>query len=285
MRRLVLCILALALLLPSLAQAYDLLVLQSKRNPAYDEVLKGFSGSRNVSKRVIVLSDYAEVDLVRIAREDRPTLILAMGDAALAAARKVRTIPVIALMSLDLRRLQAAQPNLTGIDMFVAPESYCNLLRQMKARRVGVLYNPARNGWYLRQARQAAEKAGITLVAREVSEPRETLAKLASLAGKVDALWMLPDITAVTRETAEAYFHFSQQQAVPVVSFAANYLGLGAAAVFEIDRAALGRQANEMVTSLLAGGDIDNTPLSFPRGVVLKTNDGILRRLGASLEE
>lgn len=285
MRRLVLCILALALLLPSLAQAYDLLVLQSKRNPAYDEVLKGFSGSRNVSKRVIVLSDYAEVDLVRIAREDRPTLILAMGDAALAAARKVRTIPVIALMSLDLRRLQAAQPNLTGIDMFVAPESYCNLLRQMKARRVGVLYNPARNGWYLRQARQAAEKAGITLVAREVSEPRETLTKLASLAGKVDALWMLPDITAVTRETAEAYFHFSQQQAVPVVSFAANYLGLGAAAVFEIDRAALGRQANEMVTSLLAGGDIDNTPLSFPRGVVLKTNDGILRRLGASLEE
>lgn len=285
MRRLILCILALALLLPSLAQAYDLLVLQSKRNPAYDEVLKGFSGSRNVSKRVIVLSDYAEVDLVRIAREDRPTLILAMGDAALAAARKVRTIPVIALMSLDLRRLQVAQPNLTGIDMFVAPESYCNLLRQMKARRVGVLYNPARNGWYLRQARQAAEKAGITLVAREVSEPRETLTKLASLAGKVDALWMLPDITAVTRETAEAYFHFSQQQAVPVVSFAANYLGLGAAAVFEIDRAALGRQASEMVTSLLAGGDIDNAPLSFPRGVVLKTNDGILRRLGASLEE
>jgi putative ABC transport system substrate-binding protein len=188
-------------------------------------------------------------------------------------------------MSLDLRRLQAVQPNLTGIDMFVAPESYCNLLRQMKVRRVGVLYNPARNGWYLRQARQAAEKAGITLVAREVSEPRDTLAKLASLAGKVDALWMLPDATAVTRETAEAYFHFSQQQAVPVVSFASNYLGLGAAAVFEIDRTALGRQANEMVASLLAGGDLDNAPLSFPRGVVLKTNAGILKRLGASLEE
>ena len=285
MRRLVLCILALALLLPSLAQAYDVLVLQSKRNPAYDEVLKGFGGSRTISKRVIVLSDYAEVDLVRIAREDRPLLILAVGDTALAAARRIRNIPVVALMSLDLHRLQAAQPNLTGIDMFVAPERYCNLLRQMNARRVGVLYNPARNGWYLRKARQAAEKAGITLVAREVTEPRDTLAKLASLAGKVDALWMLPDVTAVTRETTEAYFHFSQQQSVPVVSFAANYLGLGAAAVFEIDRAALGRQANEMVTALLDGDAVGSTPLSFPRGVVLKTNAGILRRLGASLEE
>ncbi|QOX77800.1 ABC transporter substrate-binding protein [Trichlorobacter lovleyi] len=285
MRRLVLCIVALALLVPSLAQAYDLLVLQSKRSPAYDEVLKGFSERRNVSRRVIVLSDYAEVDVVRIAREDRPTLILAVGDTALAAARKVRTIPVVALMSLDLRRTQAAQPNLTGIDMFVAPENYCNLLHQMKVRRVGIVYNPARSGWYLRQARQAAERAGIVLVAREVTDPRDTLARLASLAGKVDALWMLPDVTAVTRETAEAYFHFSQQQAVPVVSFAANYLGLGAAAVFEIDRAALGRQASEMVTSLLDGEGIESTSLSFPHGVILKTNAGILKRLGASLDE
>ncbi|MDK9717963.1 MAG: ABC transporter substrate-binding protein [Trichlorobacter sp.] len=285
MRRLVLCILALVLVIPSFAQAYDLLVLQSRRSPAYDEVLKGFSGSRTISKRVVVLSDYAEVDLIRITREDRPILILAMGDAALAAARKVRNIPVVALMSLDLHRLQAAQPNLTGIEMFVAPERYCNLLNRMKARRVGVVYNPGRSSWYLRQARQAAEKAGITLVLREVTTPRDTVAKLASLAGKVDALWMLPDTTAVTKETAEAYFHFSQQQAVPVLSFAAGYLGLGAAAVFEIDRTALGRQANAMVAALLDGDGLDDVPLRFPREVVLKTNDSILKRLGASLDD
>lgn len=285
MRRLILCILALTLLVPSFARAYDLLVLQSKRNAAYDDVLKGFSGSRLVSRRVIVLSDYTEVDLVRIVREDRPLMILAVGDAALAAARRVRNIPVVALMSLDLHRLQAAQSNLTGIEMFVAPERYCNLLRQLKVRRVGVLYNPARSGWYLHQARQKAEKAGITLVVREVIDPRDTLAQLATLAGKVDALWMLPDTTAVTRETAEAYFLFSQQQAVPVVSFAANYLGLGAAAVYDIDRVALGRQAHEMVTALLAGDAVDSTSLRFPRNVALKTNAGILKRLGTALDE
>lgn len=285
MRGLVLCILALALLVPSLAQAYDLLVLQSKRNPAYDEVLNGLNASRNLSKRVIVLSDYAEVDVVRIAREDRPLLILAVGDTALAMARKVRNIPIIALMSLDLQRFQSVQSNLTGIEMFVAPEHYCNLLRQMNVRRVGVIYNPSRSGWYLRQARQAAEKAGITLVVREVTDPRDTLAKLASLAGKVDALWMLPDVTAVTRETAEAYFHFSQQQAVPVLSFSAGYLGLGAAAVFDIDRVALGRQAGEMVVALLERDGRDAVSSHFPREVALKTNAGILKRLGVSLAE
>jgi putative ABC transport system substrate-binding protein len=285
MRRLILLILALALLMPSLAQAYDLLVLQSQRNPAYDEVLKGFNSGQHVSRRVIVLSDYAEVDLIRIVREDRPALILTVGDAALKAARKVRNIPVIALMSLGIHGLKGAQSNLTGISMFVPPENYCSLLQQMKVRRVGIVCNPSQSGWYLRQARQAAEKVGIRLVVREVATPRDTLTQLATLAGKVDALWMLPDVTAVTRETAEAYFHFSQQQTVPVVSFAAGYLGLGAAAVLEIDRSAVGRQANAMVSALLAGSSIEAMPLSFSQGVRLKTNPTILSRFGLSLAD
>jgi len=279
MRRLVLCILALALLVPSLAQAYDVLVLQSQRNPAYDEVLSGFNRGQGISKRLVLLSDYAEVDVVRIVREDRPRMILAVGDAALALARKIRTIPVIALMSLDIHRMKSVQANLTGIGMVAPPEQYCNLLRQMKVRRVGVIYNPARSGWYLQQARQAAEQAGISLVLREVTTSRDTLTQLASLAGKVDALWMLPDVTAVTRETTEAYFYFSQQQSVPVISFAGSYLGLGAAAVLDIDRAALGRQARDMVDKLLEGGSDDSMSLRFPKGTILKTNDNLLKRL------
>lgn len=284
MRHLILLILTLVLLLPSLARAYDLLVLQSRHNPAYDEVLKGFNSGQNISRRVIVLSDYAEVDPVRIVREDRPALILAMGDAALSAARKVRNIPVIVLMSLGIDSLKGGQPNLTGISMFVPPENYCSLLQQMKVRRVGVVSDPSKSGWYLRQARQAAEKVGIKLVVREVSNSRDTLTQLATLAGKVDALWMLPDVTAVTRETAEAYFHFSQQQSVPVISFAAGYLGLGAAAVLEIDRVAVGRQANAMVSALLGGSSIDAMPLNFSQGVRLKTNPTILNRFGLSFE-
>ena len=71
-------ILVMATLLPVLAQAYDVLVLQSRRDPAYEEVLKGFNNVLKVSKRVIVLSDYAEVDVVRIVREDQPSLILTL---------------------------------------------------------------------------------------------------------------------------------------------------------------------------------------------------------------
>lgn len=273
------------MLLPQVAGAYDVLVLQSRRDPAFNEALSGFRSSRAFSERVIVLSDYADVDVTRIVREERPLLVLALGDSALEAARKLRQTPVIGLISLGIRSRRASHPNLTGIDMFAPPERYISLFQGMKRRRVGLIHHPAKSGWYVHQARQAAQRMGIELVVREVSAPKDTLNQLASLSGKVDALWMLPDATAVTRETAEAYFRFSQEQNVPVVSFAGAYLGLGAAAVLEIDRTELGRQAGDMAEAILKGADAADIPLAFPRRVQPKTNPSVLRHLGIATEK
>ena len=285
MRHLLLLIIALATLLPTLAQAYDVLVLQSRRDPAYDEVLKGFRFEQKTSLRMLVLADYAEVDLARIVREDRPKVILAVGDAALTAASKIQQTPVVAVMALGLHRRKASQPNLTGIGMLASPKRYVSMFKSMKTRRVGVIYNPAKSGWYLKLARLAAENAGIELVTREVSAPRETINRLSTLGGKVDALWMLPDSTAVTKETTEAYLQFGQKHSVPVVSFAVNYLGLGAAAVLEIDRVAMGRQADAIVAAILNGNSIDSMEPGFPDGFSLKTNPSVLKHLGSSFNE
>lgn len=285
MRRLLLIILALATLLPSLAQAYDILVLQSRRDPAYEEALRGFRSANRSSQRTIVLSDYADVDVVRIVREDRPRVILAVGDAAMTAARTIRQTPVVALMALGIHKQRSTHNNLTGIDIFVSPERFIAVLKSMKARRVGVIYSQAKSGWYLHLAREAAEAAGIELVLRQVSAPHESIDRLASLNGKVDALWMVPDNTAITRETVEAYFRFGQEQNIPIVSFAASYLGLGAAAVLEIDRLAMGRQANVMVTKILNGNRVEDIPLDFPKGMFLKTNPSVMRHLSIAVNE
>lgn len=279
MRILIALILLLATLVPCLAQAYDVLLLVSRRDPASDEVLKGFRSACSCSQRTLVLSDYAELDLIRIQREEAPRLILTLGDAALRAARRVSDTPVVSLMALNVRNQAARQSNLTGIDMFASPESYMALFRKLKASRVGVVYDDAKSEWYLRQARHAAEKAGITLVTREIDSPRETPEKLASLAGRVDLLWMLPDATAVTRESSEAYFRFGQSQSLPVVSFSTSYLGLGAGAVIEINRRELGRQACDMVEQILAGSGVGYPPLAFPRTAPVRTNPDVLRRL------
>lgn len=279
MRCLLLFMLVLATLLPSLASGYDVLVLQSNRSPAYEEVLKGYRVAQPASQRTIVLADYANVDLGRILREDNPALILTVGDAAQNAVRTIRDTPVLTVMSLGINIPKAAYPNQTGISMLVQPERYMALFQGMKLRRVGVVHDTGKSGWYLSQARIAARKVGIELVVREVSSPRETIKQLQSMNGKVDALWMLPDTTAVTRETSEAFLRFGQNNAVPVIAFSASYLGLGAAAALEIDRVALGEQAAAMTNSILSGAKPNESSPVFPRRVTLKSNPAVLNTL------
>lgn len=281
MRLLIALILALATLLPCLAQAYDVLLLVSRRDQASEEVLKGFRAGCSSSHRTLVLSDYAEVDLIRILREENPRLVVTLGDTALKSARRVSRTPVVSLMALGMRAQASHQTNLTGIEMFAPPESYMALFRKLRVNRVGVVYDESRSGWYLRHARHAAEKAGITLVTREIDAPRQAPEMIASLAGKVDALWMLPDVTAVTRESSEAYFRFGQSQSVPVVSFSASYLGLGAGAVVEINRNDLGRQACDMAEEILRKGRVSETTPEFPRKTSTLMNNDVIRHLGS----
>jgi putative ABC transport system substrate-binding protein len=277
-------ILLLVLLLPLTVEAYDLLVLQSRRDPAYDEALSGFRTVRKGTERVISLANYTDVDIIRIVREDHPRLVLAMGDSALAVARKIPNTPVVALMALGIHTPNRDHPNLTGIGMYIPPDRYTPLFKGMNVRRVGVIHNPSRSGWYLQLARHAAQQAGIELVVREVTDPREVLPRLTTLAGKVDALWMIPDTTAVTRETTEAFLRFAQEQQIPAISFAGAYLGLGAAAALELDRGDLGRQAGEMAAALLAGSTTADIPLCSPRVSILKLNRNVLKRLSIPTE-
>lgn len=284
MRRLTVLITVLGLLFPSACFAYDLLVVQSQRSPVYDEVLRGFRSVAPYSQRVIVLSDYSEVDLQRIVREENPLAILTMGDNALTVARKVKQVPVISLMALSYRAGMTGHPALTGVEVQIHPERYLVVLGAIKAHRVGIIANTSRSAAYLRLANKLAPRYGVDLVVKDVKSPKDVAAQLDSLVGNVDALWMLPDTSIATGEAADAFFLFSASHRVPVVTFSSTYLASGAAIAIEMDRYDIGKQGGEMVKQLLDGRDIANVPPQLPRKNNLKTNPSVLRRIGLSAD-
>ena len=279
MRALLYSIVALCILIAAPALAADLLIVQSTRHQSYNEALSGFRSACNARSRVVVLDDYTEVDVPRLVREEQPVAIVAIGDPALAAVKKVRRVPVVSLMSLGLTTGKGVPANVTGVRMTVPPERYMTIFNTLRLNRIGVVYSASRSGSYMTRARQAAEHAGIGLVLREVDNPRETPHQLASLKGKVDALWLIPDPTAVTRETVESYMYFSMEQGKPVIAFSGVYLSLGAAAALEIDRYGMGLQAGEMANRLLKGASPADIPLRDPLYVHLKTNPSVFRKL------
>jgi len=283
LKRFVLLII-ITLMLPLPAWCYDLLIVQSQRSPVYDEVLRGVRSAVHCSERIIVLSDYNEIDLVRIAREENPVVIVTLGDSALAAARKVRRMPVVALMALSFRAGMAGNTAITGVEVQSGPEHYLPIFAAIKARKIGIVCNPARNSAYVRLARKAAAELGIELVVREVATSRDVAGQLNSLAGLVDALWMLPDSVAASGEAADAHFLFSAGQKVPVVTFSSAYLLSGAAIALELDRLEIGKQGGDMVAALLEGSDVSEIAPEQPRKTAVRSNPSVLRRLNLTFD-
>ncbi|WP_224982076.1 ABC transporter substrate-binding protein [Geomonas agri] len=261
-------------LAPTLALAYDVLLLQSMHDKGYDEAVRGFKRDYRGSVRRIVLTDYVELDLTRINREEHPKLIVAVGDRALDLAQKQHATPVIYMMALNAKPHRVAG----GVTMLLDPGKYLSVLEALGCERVGVLYDPARSGAYVKRAVTLAARSRVKLVLREVHAPKETPAMLASLKGKVDALWMLPDTTAVSPVSTEAFFLFSQAERVPVVTFADVYLSMGGAVALTIDRHDIGRQLAELAQNVLDGGQLEESGAP-PRKVVTRTNEGVVRQL------
>jgi len=265
------------LLAPLPALAYDILVLQSLRERGYDEAVKGLKHECSASMRTVVLSDYVEADITRIMREEHPRLVIAVGDRALEIANRLRNATVLYMMALHAK--PRPRGSMTGVGMRFDPARYLAVFESIGSKRVGVIGDPSKSGAYLKRAQAVARRSGIDLVVREVHSPKETPAMLDSLRGRVDALWMLPDVTAVSPATTEAYFLFSQGEMVPLVAFAEVYLSMGGAVTLGIDRFDMGKQVGEMARSVLNGTPVDDISTQPPRRVLMKTNDGVLRRL------
>jgi putative ABC transport system substrate-binding protein len=282
LRYLLLSILALLLALP--AYAADLLLLvQSQSRPAYEQAVRLIQNGCAGGAETLVMSDYAEFDLGRIVREEQPRLVIVVGDQALKEARKLRRVPVVFSMALDINEKTLGE-NVTGVTMNVSPDNYLKLFKKLQLQRIGVLYDPRHSGAYLARARKAAAGSGVELVAIEVRSPREVPAALARLKEHgVSGIWMLPDSTAVSQENVDAYFLFAQKQSLPVISFARGYLAKGALAVLEVSRQMIGEQSCSLVKKLRNGTPASELPVVDVRETTLFTNDNVAAKLEIKL--
>ena len=269
------------LLVPLPLPAGELLIVQSTHDHAATELQQSVSRAVPARVQLLLLSDYAEVDLPRIVREEQPDVLLTVGESAYKACRKIRGVPLVAVMALSLGSGRSIPANVTGIDIRIDPSRYMALFKALGLKRIGVEYDPARSGLYLAKAQHAAALAGIELALRPARETRDAVKNLESLKGSAsDGLWLVPDPTTVTAVTLAADFNFSLEQRKPVVSYTEEHLRRGAAVTLNPEWARMGLQAGEIVRRLLEGATPREIPPQFPRSFHLTSNESVLSKLG-----
>lgn len=213
--------------------------------------------------------------------------VVAVGLEARAAVEAVRALPVLLTMVPQVESWVAAGENRLGIEMALSPQRNLETLRRVfpRARRIGLVFDPAQTGGYVREAREAAAALQLTLVTREIAQPGELARRLAELRDRVDVIWLLPDRTVLQAENLNLLLLGSFESRVPLFGFARKYVELGAIAAAHLDPAALGAQAAAMV------GRPSPAPAAglaarreYARGAQLVLNQRVARKMGLVLD-
>ncbi len=264
--------------------AADIVAVQSINIKPYNDALHGFKEACNCNVKQFFVSEPEGEDILKAVRKTDPAVILAIGIDALNRIKSIKNAPIVYFMILN-SPVAAPGDNITGVSLYINPEKQLSLLKMAipDISTIGLLYNPARTGDFVKRLRAAAEKAGIVLIAGEIQNPKDVPGLLQSLKGKIDAFWMLPDITVVTSETVELLFLFSFENRIPVITFSDKYLEMGALISFDIDAADIGMQAWEITEKILSGMDVRKIKEADARRAVVTVNRKTARKLGVTV--
>jgi putative ABC transport system substrate-binding protein len=267
--------------------AQEIVAVQSVRVAPYEEAIRGFKNVCDARIKKLVLSELKETDVVEKIAEIRPDMVLAIGMDALSMVKIIETIPIVYLMVLDPQSAVSAERNITGVSMNIPQK------RQLRAflealpdlNSIGLLYDPERTGYLAENAREAAREIGINLIAKEVHRSGEVPLLIKDMKGKIDAFWMLPDLTVITPETVEYLLLFSLENTVPILTFAKKYVELGALMSVGMDAFDIGTQAGEMAEKILSGRDVKNIQRVDARKAVISINLKVAGKLGVTIDE
>lgn len=276
------------LLIQGIAEAgQEVIAVQAHNVKPYSDALKGFKSVCNCDIKSLFISEMKEKDLLKTIRSSNADLVLAIGNEALRRVKDVEGVPILYMMVLNPQLIIPDKENVTGVGMNVSPETQLSILQQALPgmKRVGILYDPAKTGHFVKKAKAAAAERGMTLIAKEVHSPKDFPGLLRNMKGEIDAFWMLPDVTAVTPETTEFLLLFSIENRVPVLTFSDKYLEMGALMSVEIDPVNVGRQAGEMALKMLSGAAArDLREMDAPKAVI-SINLTAAGKLGVSFRD
>lgn len=279
-------------LLPGAAPAHaapsgGVAVVCDREVAPYRALLEEFTRTCDCTVRVILPREAAREGFERRLKAEGVRAVVAVGVQAQAAVEGLRELPVLLTMVPQVAPWVAARPNRSGIEFALSPRQHLETLRRVfpRARRVGLVFDPAQTGDYVREARAAASALNLTLEAREIARPGELSRRLEQLRGQVDAIWLLPDPTVLHAENLDVLLLDSFASRVPLYGFARKYVEQGAIAAAHLDAAALGAQAAGLLLDRSsASGAAAPVRWEYARGAQLVLNQRVARKMGIVLD-
>ncbi len=269
------------------------IVIKSQNLSAYNKVVKGFQdecSNNNITiKSIYDLNGKMRIGqkIVRKVKKEKPDIVLAIGVlAATVVKEKIKNIPIVFCMVINHERFHLSAPNITGISTEIAIEDQLEGFQSILGpfKNLGVIYDPSKTGNIIKSAEMKMKYLGVNLVKYEISSSNEVPEAMENLIGKVDALWLLPDSTVVTKKSFGLIKRTTLENMIPLLCTSDVFVKAGALAAVFSDYNYVGRQAAGLAGKILqlpAPGSLGTVnPDSFKLAINIDTAE----RLGLNLE-
>ncbi len=268
--------------------AAGIAVVQSQDLLPYREALEGIRDTIGGDLAVFDLKadPEAEEGVLRRLKAADPDLVIAIGARAAHVVRgKLHGVPTLFCMVLGSDLSGLAGPFVTGVALEVPVDRQIAGFRRVfpSLSRLGLLYDPEKSGALVRRARQAAETAGITLIAESVAQPSQVPAAFRRVATRADGIWIIPDSTVVSRESVDFILRQSVEHRIPVMVFSEPMVRAGGLVCFAAENREIGRQTGELALRVLRSGQGPLPPVEPPRGPRLVVNLKAAQAMGIEI--
>lgn len=268
-------------------------VIKSQNISAYNNAVKGFQEEcfrNNITiKSIYDLNGKMKTGqkIARKVRKEKPDIILTIGVLATTVVKeKIKDIPIVFCMVINHPRFQLTEPNITGISTEVAIEDQLKGYQSVVGpfKNMGVIYDPSKTGNIIASAEKKVEAAGINLVKYEIDSSEEVSAAMESLMGKIDALWLLPDSTVITKKSFGLIKTTTLENKIPLLCTSEIFVKAGALAAVSSDHKDIGRQAARLTGKILELSAPGSLGIVYPDHFKLTINTDTAEKLGIKLE-
>jgi len=283
------------------SQAYKIGITQIVSHPALDAAVAGFKAALAEKGFSNITYDMqnAEGDMAttasiaqKFANEQLDLILGVATPTSQAVVKAVTTTPIVFTAVTDpvgaglVTTPEAPGANVTGVSDLIKPVApILELAKQLNpdAKKVGIVYNAgeSNSAFIVKQVEAEAGPLGLTVVKATAGTSAEVQAAAQSLVGRVDAIAVIGDNTAVT--ALEAIVKVCEQNKIPLIAGDTDSVKRGAAAGYGFDYADLGKQAGYQAALILSGTPISSIPVEYAKNLQFSVNEKAAKAQGVTV--
>lgn len=262
-------------------EGFHAAILVSRHIRPYMEALEGLQAGLDqspdiISRDVFILDEYDLEHQKLLGQEilaGDPDLIISIGPEATSFAWDLsgqKQIPTVYSVVLNPESLTSAgSPSLNcGISLNIPPSIQLkDISRNLPGiRRLGVLFDPEFNAEYVESIRQLNNSENIHVVPLKVDSSKALPGVLEKGLSQVDALWLVPDETVISRTLVRYIIREAIYRDKPTIGYNRFFYESGAAMAFVLDFENIGLQTARIARTRLVRG---SCPAMIPSYEVL----------------